>query len=310
MPTMSRPGQANSAGDDRALFLKLYGGEVLTAFTERNVMRPRHVVRTIRQGKSASFPAIWKATASYHTPGNPLTGQSISSNERIIEVDDMLVSDVMIADIDEAMSHYEFRSEYSVQCGAALARTFDTNLMQTAILAARASATVSGGNGGSQIIAANSRVDAQNLVDAVGAATVALSEKDVPKTDRYTLLSEEQYLMLLNSDIKAINKDYTNSSNADQASGVILRLFGTQLVPTNHFPSTNVTTGPDAYQGDFTNSSALVMHRSAIGTVELIGLSVAMDYELRNLGTLVVAKMAVGHGILRPESAVEIAVSA
>jgi hypothetical protein len=48
------------------------------------------------------------------------------------------------------------------------------------------------------------------------------------------------------------------------------------------------------------------MHRSAVGTVKLIDLAVEMDYDIRRQGTLVVSKYAVGHGILRPESAVEI----
>lgn len=51
----SRPGQADGAGDSRALFLKKYGGEVLTAFRESNVFISRHMVRTITSGKSAQF---------------------------------------------------------------------------------------------------------------------------------------------------------------------------------------------------------------------------------------------------------------
>ena len=42
-----------SAGAGRELFLKLYAGEVLTAFQSRNIMMPLHRVRTISKGKSA-----------------------------------------------------------------------------------------------------------------------------------------------------------------------------------------------------------------------------------------------------------------
>jgi hypothetical protein len=79
-----------------------------------------------------------------------------------------------------------------------------------------------------------------------------------------------------------------------------------RIVKTNNLPQSNVATGPAAYQGDFTNTAALAMHRSAVGTVKLIDLAVEMAYDIRRQGTLVVAKYAVGHGILRPESAVEV----
>jgi hypothetical protein len=48
------------------------------------------------------------------------------------------------------------------------------------------------------------------------------------------------------------------------------------------------------------------MHRSAVGTVKLIDLAVEMGWDMRRQGTLLLAKYALGHGILRPESAVEV----
>lgn len=53
--TIASPGQVNSAGDAKALYLKMFAGEVLTAFAENNVMASRHVTRTISSGKSAQF---------------------------------------------------------------------------------------------------------------------------------------------------------------------------------------------------------------------------------------------------------------
>ena len=48
--TTSRLGQVNATGDDRSLFLKLYAGEVLTAYEEKNVFMPLHRTRTISNG--------------------------------------------------------------------------------------------------------------------------------------------------------------------------------------------------------------------------------------------------------------------
>jgi hypothetical protein len=48
------------------------------------------------------------------------------------------------------------------------------------------------------------------------------------------------------------------------------------------------------------------MHSSAIGTVKLKDLVMESTYDARRLGTLMTARMAMGHGILRPESAISI----
>lgn len=51
--TVTQFGQINGAGDDDALFLKVFGGEVLAAFNARNVFMDKHTVRSISSGKSA-----------------------------------------------------------------------------------------------------------------------------------------------------------------------------------------------------------------------------------------------------------------
>lgn len=307
---LSRPGQVNGAGDVDAIFLKLFLGEVLTAFSRATVARSRQVIRSIKNGKSASFPATWKATASYHTPGNFVGGQVINSAERVIVIDDQLIASVWVASIDEAKAQWDFRSEYSKQLGEALAQAFDKNSLQVMILAARAAATVTGGNGGTQITAATARTDADALVQAIFDAAQALDEKDVPSTERYCYVLPAQYYLLVNSSSKAINRDYNaTGANGSIADGVIMRIAGVEIVKTNNLPQTNVITGPAAYQGDFTNTAALVCQRGAMGTVQLVAMSGEMDYHSEYQSTLLLSKYAIGHGILRPECSVEIKVA-
>jgi hypothetical protein len=62
--TLLTSGQDNGSGADDALFLKRFSGEVLAAFDEVNMSMDKHNVRNIDSGKSAQFPATWKATAS------------------------------------------------------------------------------------------------------------------------------------------------------------------------------------------------------------------------------------------------------
>lgn len=305
--TVSRFGQQNSAGDARALFLKKYAGETLAAFREKTAFMGRHRVKTIDSGKSYQFPASWKASASYHTPGNEIVGGEIAHNERVITLDDLLISPVFVAEIDEAISHFDVRSEYTYQCGAALAQTLDQNVAQVGVLAARASATVTGGNGGSVITDADAKTNADSLIQSAFDAAQALDEKDVPEEDRFLFVLPAQYNLMVNSSSKAIHRDYDGRGSI--ADGKIMSVAGLEIVKTNNLPTTNVVSGPSAYQGDFTNTAALVLQRTAVGTVKLIDLTVEMEYQIEYQGTLIVAKLAVGHGILRPESAVEIAIA-
>lgn len=301
----SRLGQQDGAGSATALFLKVYGGEVLTAFEETNVMMERHVVRSISSGKSAQFPATWKGTASYHSPGTLLQGTAVNHNERVITIDDLLVADRFIANIDEAMNHYDVRSIYSQDSGRALAKAFDTNLQQVAALAAQASATVSGGYGGDTITDADADTSGESLIASIFDSEQNFDEKDVSSEDRYSFVKPAQYNLLAQVD-KAINKDYT-AGNGDYSKGTIFSVAGMEVVKTNNLPQGVVNSGPSAYQGTFSNNVCVCMQKLAVGTVKLIDLAVESEYLIEYQGTLMVAKMAVGHGILRPEAASEIA---
>jgi hypothetical protein len=298
-------GELDGDGSD-SNFLKLFSGEVLSAFDEANMFMDKHMVRSISNGKSAQFPATWKATAAYHTAGVELDGQAINHNERIIAIDDMLVSDVFIPDIDEAKSHFEVRAEYSKQTGRAISYELDKHGLQMVVLAAQASATVSGGNGGSVLTDAEFDTAGGDLAAGMFDAAQALDEKDIPEDDRYMVLRPAQYYLMAQT-TNVLNRDWGGSGV--YADGTVLKVAGISINKSNHFPRTNISTGPTKYRIDASNTYAAVWHKSAVGTVKLKDLSTRMDYLPRNIGTLIVAKIAVGTGILRPESAVEFQVA-
>ena len=315
--TPSRLGIVNAASPsgfaaDNALFLKVFAGEVLTAFEENNVMKDLHTSRTISSGKSAQFPVSGKANAAYHTVGTPLLGtQQIKHNEVVINIDDMLIADTFIANIDEAKNHYDVRAEYSRLLGMALAKKFDQQTMQVGLLAARASATISGGNGGTTLTtgAGGGAITGAQLAAAIFDAAKAMDEKDVPETERVAIVKPEEYYKLV-QETNVINRDWGGAGV--YADGTVLRVAGVQIVKSNNLPQASVSaaTGENnTYNGDFTNVKALVMQKQAIGTVKLMDLAVERtsgDFEVMYQGTLMAAKYAMGHGILRPECAVEI----
>ena len=297
-------GQINAAGDTKALFLKIFAGEVLTAFETNLVFdASRHMIRNIASGKSAQFPMTGRVTAGYHTAGTEILGQAANNAERIITIDDLLISDVFFANIDEAMAHYDYRSPYTAKAGYALAKAMDSNVAQVGLLAARAASAVTGESGGSALTAATALTDAAVLAGAIRDAAQTLDEKDVVGPGRAVYIKPAQYYLLA-SNTTLLNLDW--GGEGSYADATIPKVAGVEVVKTNNLPQSNVTTGPAAYQGDFSTVAALVMNPEAVGTVKLLDLAVESEYDIRRQGTLTVAKYDVGHGILRAAAAVEI----
>lgn len=309
----SRLGQVNASGDELALFLKVFSGEVMTEFETSTKMLSRHRIRTISSGKSASFPALGSASASYHTPGEDILDSTngylnkIKANERIINIDELLIAPTFVAHIDEAMNHYDVRAPYAMELGRALAYKFDMNVAQVGLLAARATATVTGGPDGTIVTEANAKTDADTLVSAILQSAQALDEKDVPEEGRFALMRPDQYWLLINSS-KAINVDYGGSGGI--ASGKIWTVGGIEIVKSNHLPITDLGANPtgarNTYNANFNTTAALVMHPYACGTVKLLDIKSETDYSVAHQGSLLLSKYAMGHGILRPECAVEV----
>jgi len=223
-------------------------------------------------------------------------------NEVVIAIEKMLVADAFIPEIDEAMTHYEYRSIYSRQAGLSLANAMDQRNFRAAVLAARESALITGGNGGSQLTNVT-ETDSAAIADAFYTAAQTFAEKDVPLTDAIGVLRPAQYF-LLPRDTTIVNKDW--GGEGSYARGAVKLIGGVPVRWSNNVPSTNHTTGPTVLQGDFSLTIGTVFHRSAVGVVKLRDISTRADYDPRRLGTLVVAKMATGTDHLRPDGAVEI----
>ena len=344
----SRVGQINSAGAVDALFLKKFAGEILTTFEENNVFKPLHTIRTIENGKSAQFPVTGIASANYYTPGQNIadSGNSylsdIKKNEKVITIDDVLLSSTFLSSIDDVKNHYDIRSVYASELGKALAKRFDEAVAKVFIAAAReATPGVTGGKVGGILDVsqnamgdpADSADDGDNtdptgaeLVAALFTAAQKLDENDVPSDGRFCVLRPQEYYKLITGgsgslviSTSASNKDVGGSGSL--ASGSIAQVAGISIYKSTHLPSTDLSstsTGDGAasndvfgsngvgYNGNFTNSLGIVAHPSAVGTVKLLDLATESEYQMERQGTLFIAKYAMGHGILRPECAIEL----
>lgn len=307
----TQPGQINGAGVVDAIFLKVFSGEVLAAFNEKNLFLARTMVRSITSGKSAQFPVISKTTAAYHTPGAEILGTQFGHNERVVLIDGLLLADTFLASVDDAMNHYDVRSEYSKQMGESIALQLDKHILQLIVLASRKAQLLDGTDGvaspaGQQVTDADAATNGDSLVQSMFDAGQILDENDVPDEDRFAAVRPAQYNLLVNGTSKAINRDYAGAGSI--AAGTILGINGIEMVKSNNIPSTNIVADPAGavYNGDFTNTVSVVAHRGCVGTVKLLDVASEMEWDIRRQGWLMVSKMLLGSDYLRPESSVEI----
>jgi hypothetical protein len=333
--TVSRLGQMNKQGDSRALFQKLYSGEVLTTFHEANIALGLTRSRTIKNGKSVAFPLIGQNTAKYHTPGQLIDTNKIGHSERIVTIDDVAISTVFIADIDDAMRHYEVRSQYSTESGQSLADLVDRNIFRmVAKAAAITDATAAQAAGlnplpeekytaNITLAAAGDENDGAKLVDAIFKARTQFRLANV-REKPVVVLPPEQYEALVNvNDVTKVtwmNKDVGGVGSMGE--GVIPRVAGLDIYESMNLPNTDESAGlndPEPladtsvgsgnqakYRGNYSNLVGLVFSPSAVATLKLMDITTQHVPEPLRLGHNILSKMAVGHNILRPCCAVAI----
>lgn len=296
--TMSRPGQQNKTGAVDALFMKVFTGEVMTAFAEVNIMKDLHRVRTIDHGKSASFAVLGKAAARYHVPGTAILGSNqIAANERVINIDDLLIADVAIYDLEDAKNHYDVRQEYSKQLGWALAREFDKKTMRVGVLAARSNGIIDDEPGGSVIKGGPTvATDGEVLAEAMFSCAQIWDEKDILDWERTLIVRPAQYYLLAQT-TKVLNRDWGGAGV--YADGKVLKVAGVSIVKSNNLPNAVVTAvsgEKNDYTGDFTDTVALALQKEAIGTVKLKDLTVeksGADFHIMYQSTMMVGKYAI-----------------
>ena len=245
---LTRPGQSNSTGDARALYLKLFSGEMFKGFQRNAIARDLVMKRTLKNGKSLQFIYTGRTTAEYHTPGNAILGNTDGAPpvaEKTITVDDLLVSSAFVYELDETLAHYELRGEISKKIGYALAEKYDRLIFRAISKGARIASPITKANfvepGGTQIQVgagsdANDSLVSANLVTAFYDAAAALDEKGISGDGRVAVLNPRQYYALI-KDVNGnhlINRDVQGT--ALQSGEGIIEIAGIKIYKSMNVP--------------------------------------------------------------------------
>jgi hypothetical protein len=241
-------GQSNLSGDKRALYLKLFSGEMFKGFQHNAIARDLVMKRTLKNGKSLQFIYTGRTTAEYHTPGNAILGNSDGAPpvaEKTVTVDDLLISSAFVYDLDETLSHYDLRSEISRKIGYALAEKYDRLIFRAIARGARAASPVSATNfvepGGTQIRVGSSANESDAfsstaLVAAFYDAAAAMDEKGISSDGRCAVLNPRQFYELIQAvgSNGLVNRDAQGS--ALQGGNGIIEIAGIHIYKSMNIP--------------------------------------------------------------------------
>ena len=245
---VTMPGASNSAGDRRALYLKLFSGEMFKGFQNNAIARDLVQKRTLKNGKSLQFIYTGRTTAEYHTPGNSILGNTDGAPpvaEKTITCDDLLVSSAFVYKLDEVLSHYDLRSEISRKIGYALAEKYDRLIFRAIARGARQVHPITKSGfvepGGTQIrvgTTANQSdaFSASALVNAFYDAAAALDEKGVSMDGRVGVLNPRQYYALIQAigTTGLVNRDEQGDSL--QNGNGIIEIAGIKIYKSMNIP--------------------------------------------------------------------------
>ena len=246
---LTRLGAQNFGTDQRALYLKLFSGEMFKGFQNNTIARDLVMKRTLRGGKSLQFIYTGRTKAEFHTPGNSILGNEDGAPpvaEKTITCDDLLISSAFVYEMDEVLSHYDLRSEISRKIGYALAEKYDRLIFRAIAKGARKASPVSATNykepGGTQIQvgsgtgALTDAYDSTKLISAFYDAAAALDEKGVSTDGRVAVLNPRQYYELIQAigSNGLVNRDVQGT--ALQSGQGIVEIAGIKIYKSMNIP--------------------------------------------------------------------------
>ena len=154
--------------------------------------------------------------------------------------------------------------------------------------------------------------DSYTGTDIVNGVMQALEKFEAHNVDgeKFLVLTPEAYFRLVGTDTQVMNRDV--GGNGSTALGQAPTIDGVKVLMSNHLPTADLASANDPSNGNTysgnngfnANLKGMIFTKDAAATVKLLDLGVESEYQIDRQGTLMVAKYAMGHNVLRGKSCI------
>ena len=280
----------------RSTALKLYSGEVIKAFREKNIGLSLIKSRTIAGGKTAQFIVTGAASESdvqTHVRGEEVVNKVLANDEVTITVDTRYVHSHFLDTLDEKLAQYEVRGELAFQSGEVLATKIDKDVFKLVGNTVKAMTPKTGqAAAGNTVMAGfaaltDAEAKGNKIIAALYTAKANLNAKNVTLTPAVIVAPEDYYNIVQST--KGVNSDFT-SNNGGIDSGTIRQVAGFSIGWTNHLDKT----------GTAAKLIALMFTQDVAGVVKAMDIQSESNYDFRRLGYQLTSFYALGMGALNP----------
>tara|TARA_B100000795_G_C22727748_1_gene410104 strand:+ start:215 stop:1162 length:948 start_codon:yes stop_codon:yes gene_type:complete len=312
-------GTAHVTNTTAAKFIpEIWSDEIVSAYKNNLVLA--NLINTMpmkgKKGDTLHIPKPTRGSASVKAAQTQVTLIAATETEVQVTVDKHYEYSRMIEDITDVQALASMRKFYTDDAGYALAKQVDTDLFALG-------KKLGNDNGaGTDYVHSNSfYVDAANGLAVYAADTVAatdtftdlafrmavkqLDDADTPMDGRFIVVPPS-----VRQTIMGIDR-YTSSDFVDGRgvmNGQIGSLYGIDVYVSSNCPVIETAAANSASAID--TVGAMIGHKDALVLVEQMGVRSQSQYKQEWLGDLFTADTLYGVQVLRPESALSIAVPA
>lgn len=285
------PNQVNQSGDENALILEQFTGEVEHTYQSMSILDKFFPRKTVKGTNTLTKKAIGRTKLQRLKRGDAPDGTQVDFSKASVTVDTMLLSRHSIWVLDEIFTDIDTRKEIAIEQGMEIAEFVDATI---SIAAAKAAAMTQsnyfangknpeGHFGATQVVlaAAGDENDPAKLYAAIGKlfSTMEETKKIKPQRDGIVLIVRPTVFYTLQQAEQIVNGEYL-TSDGNKLTGVpIFKAWGVPVLSSENLPN-GVVTGhllsndenSNFYDGDFSDLVAVAVSPKALMIAEALPL--------------------------------------
>lgn len=303
--TPTLPNQNKGAGDDLALSLALFTGEVEGTIKRVSAVAPYINMRPVVGTSTLTNEGIGESTLQVLKKGEA-PDATINQNSQVsLTVDTTVIARNWVAEIDVIQKNYNVRAEIADEHGKKIGKFVDNAM---AIMAAKAGMRTASAYGlpGHQaatqvaLAAAADRRDPASLIAILQDLFQGMEEKDVSAVgDGIVVAVRPDVYWTLASAEEVVNQDYITAQGVQIYQAKMLKAFNVPIISSNNVPYSNVTNhflsnarNGNAFDGNFSKLVATAFSPKAIMAGESVPLRTAMWWDDKSKGYFIDAWLA------------------